>query len=248
MPPKSAVVVPLYIYPLTAETWSPLYAAIESDPTLSFLVIVNPNSGPGDIPSPDANYAREVARLNAYPNVYTIGYIRVDYCHRPLHEVFAEIARYAAWSEHYETTRLGVRGIFVDETPNHHSPERAEYLSALTRHIKEFPGILSDRFVVHNPGTASDASIASTADLSFVCEESYTRYRSSDVQDWLALHPCDRTRAGYIISGVPMPELHALVQELRHRSAYLFVTEFEENFYEAFGPSSWEGFMRALQA
>lgn len=120
---------------------------VESDPTLGFLVIVNPNSGPGDIPSPDANYAREVARLNAYPNVYTIGYIRVDYCHRPLHEVCAEIARYAAWSEQYETTRLGVRGIFVDETPNHHSPERAEYLSALTRHIKDSPGILSDRFV-----------------------------------------------------------------------------------------------------
>lgn len=43
-----------------------------------------------------------------------------------------------------------------------------------------------------------------------------------------------------------MAELHGLVQELRHRSAYLFVTELEENFYESFG-LSWEGFMRALQ-
>ncbi|OJJ07410.1 hypothetical protein ASPVEDRAFT_56802 [Aspergillus versicolor CBS 583.65] len=211
---------------------------IETDPTLEFLVIVNPNSGPGDIPSPDANYAREVGRLNAYPNVYTIGYIRVDYCHRPLQEVNAEVARYAAWSEHYETTRLGVRGIFVDETPNLHSLARAEYLSALTRYIKESSGILSNRFVPFPP---------TLPDLSFVCEESYSRYRSADVQEWLALHPCDRTRAGYIISGVPMSELHGLVQELRHRSAYLFITELEENFYESFG-LSWEGFMRALQA
>lgn len=45
-----------------------------------------------------------------------------------------------------------------------------------------------------------------------------------------------------------MSDLHGLVQELRHRSAYLFVTELEENFYESFGPRSWEGFMRALQA
>lgn len=119
---------------------------IETDPTLEFLVIVNPNSGPGGI-SPDANYAREVARLNGYPNVYTIGYIRVDYCRRALHEACTDVAQYAAWSEHYDTTRLGVRGIFVDETPNNHSPERVEYLRFLTRYIKESPGILSDRFV-----------------------------------------------------------------------------------------------------
>ncbi|KAL4783563.1 Spherulation-specific family 4 [Aspergillus varians] len=218
------------------------------NPTLEFLVIVNPNSGPGDIPSPDANYTREVARLNAFSNVYTVGYIRVDYCRKPLHDSIAEIARYAAWSEHYETTGLGVRGIFVDETPNHHSQERGEYLSALTRQIKESPGILSDKFVVHNPGTAPDASLAQTADLTFVCEESYERYRSDEVQRWLGLHPIDRARAGYMISGVPVDELHALVQELRHRSAYLFVTEVVEDFYESFGARSWGNFMQALQA
>ncbi|KAL5333161.1 Spherulation-specific family 4 [Aspergillus crustosus] len=221
---------------------------IEANPTLDFLVIVNPNSGPGELPSPDRNYAREVPRLNAYSNVYTVGYIRVDWCRKPLEESCAEIARYASWAEQYETTGLGVRGIFVDETPNHYSPERAEYLSALRSYIRNAEGILEAKFVVHNPGTATDPAIASTADLTFVCEEPYMRLRSEEVQKWLGLHPVDRTRAGYMISGVPDDELHGLVQELRHKSAYLFVTEVEEAFYESFGERSWEGFMRALQA
>ncbi|KAL3459624.1 Spherulation-specific family 4 [Aspergillus heterothallicus] len=222
---------------------------IEANPNLTFWVIVNPNSGPGlpEQPSPDHNYAREVARLNAYSNVYTVGYIRIDYCRKPLHESCNEIARYASWSEHYETSRLGVRGIFVDETPNHHSPERAEYLKALTRYIKECPGILSDKFVAHNPGTAPDARLAEHAELTFICEEPYHRYRSDEVQKWLSLHSFDRARAGFMISGVPNEELPSLVLELRDRSAYFFVTEVVADFYESFGACSWSAFMHALQ-
>ncbi|KAL2832338.1 Spherulation-specific family 4 [Aspergillus pseudoustus] len=220
-----------------------------ANPDLDFLVIVNPNSGPGDRdqPSPDHNYAREVPRLNAYSNVYTVGYIRIDYCRKPLQDSFDEVARYASWSEQYETSKLGVRGIFVDETPNHHSPERADYLDALTRYIKQSPGILGDKFVAHNPGTAPDSSLAEHAELTFVCEEPYSRYRSGEVQKWLELHPFDRARAGFMISGVPDDELHSLVQELRDRSAYFFVTEVVDDFYESFGPSSWGAFMQALQ-
>ncbi|KAL4874592.1 Spherulation-specific family 4 [Aspergillus karnatakaensis] len=220
---------------------------IETNPTLDFLVIVNPNSGPGDTPLPDANYSREVPRLNSYRNVYTVGYIRVDWCRRPLEESKAEVARYAGWSESYETTGLGVRGIFVDETPNHHSEEREAYLAELTEYIKSVEGVLEGRFVVHNPGTAPARSLAKSADLSFVCEEPYSRFRSEEVQRWLALHPFDRSQAGYMISGVPEDEVHELVQELRERSAYIFVTEVEEDFYESFG-ASWGGFMEALLA
>ncbi|KAL4925214.1 spherulation-specific family 4 protein [Aspergillus undulatus] len=223
---------------------------IEANPSLNFLVIVNPNSGPGDTPLPDENYTREVSRLNSYANVQTVGYIRIDYCRRPLDESLAEIARYAGWSEQVEARGLGVRGIFVDETPNHHSVERADYLSALTRAIKKSKGILGEKFVVHNPGTAPDALLAaaSGAELTFVCEEPYHRYRSEEVQHWLGLHPFfDRSQAGYMISGVPADQVHDLVLELRHRSAFFFVTEIREDFYECFG-RTWMEFMRALQA
>ncbi|KAL4971572.1 Spherulation-specific family 4 [Aspergillus desertorum] len=222
---------------------------IERNPTLTFLVIVNPNSGPGlpGQPSPDANYSQQIPRLNAYRNVLTIGYIRIDYCRKPLQGALAEIARYASWSEDYETTGLGVRGIFVDETPNHYSSQREEYLNSIRSYAKECPGILPERFIAHNPGTPPHTRLAQSADVTFVCEESYARFQSDEVQNWLASHPFDRDRAGYMISGVPVTELAQLVRELRTRAAWLFVTDVKENFYECFGGSWTDGtFMRAL--
>ncbi|KAL3443105.1 Spherulation-specific family 4 [Aspergillus insuetus] len=212
-----------------------------------FVNVVPTGPGTPDQLSPDHNYGREVPRLNAYANVYTVGYIRIDYCRKPLGEAFDEIARYAGWAERYEATKLGVRGIFVDETPNHDSEERVEYLERLKVFIKGCDGILGDKFVIHNPGTAPSPGIAATAEMTFICEEPYSRYRSDEVQKWLELHPFERTRAGFMISGVPNEEVHGLVQELRRRSAYIFVTEVADDFYESFGESSWGAFMRALQ-
>ena len=120
---------------------------IAAYPDLEFLVIVNPNSGPGALPCPDANYAREVARLNACPNVYPVGYIRIDYCRKPLAVACEEIDPYASWAAEYATTGLGVGGIMVDETPNHFNAAQAEYLRALHSHIKACSGLLRDRLV-----------------------------------------------------------------------------------------------------
>jgi hypothetical protein len=83
--------------------------------------------------------------------------------------------------------------------------------------------------------------------VTFVCEESYARFRSDEVQNWLASHPVDRDRAGYMISGVPVGELPQLVRDLQTRAAWLFVTDVQENFYERFGDAWRDGaFMRAL--
>lgn len=85
------------------------------------------------------------------------------------------------------------------------------------------------------------------ADLVFTCEEPYPRYRSDVVQQRLKEYHHDRTMAGYMISEVPNEDLTDLVLELRHRSAYIFVTEIAGDFYERFGPESWGIFMQALQ-
>jgi hypothetical protein len=120
---------------------------ITNHPNLDFLVIVNPNSGPGDIFVANRDYSREIPRLNAHANVVTVGYIRIDYCKRPLSEVCIEIDTYAGWATEYEKTGLGVGGILLDETPNHYTAERAEYLDAVCQHIKATPGIQGDRLV-----------------------------------------------------------------------------------------------------
>ena len=96
---------------------------------------------------PSHDYVREVPKLNVNANVYTVGYVRIHYCNRPLSEVYEEIETYAGWAKDYESTGLGVKGILLDETPNHYSTDRAEYLDAVRQHIKATAGILGDRLV-----------------------------------------------------------------------------------------------------
>lgn len=100
---------------------------------------------------------------------------------------------------------------------------------------------------MHNPGTPPDSGLADTGpDLILTCEEPYDRYISDEVQRRLKELPYDRKRCGYVINAVPLKDLARLVQELRNRACYLFVTELSENFYERFSPASWEVFLHAL--
>lgn len=109
--------------------------------------MVNPNSGPGSDPLPGHDYVREVPRLNSFPNVHTIGYVRVNYCNKPLAESCAEIERYAGWNRCHDIPGLYVKGIYVDETPNHQSDERTQYLDDLRNYIKDNDGLLGERMV-----------------------------------------------------------------------------------------------------
>jgi hypothetical protein len=111
------------------------------------MVIINPHNGPGLPDMPDEEYTREIALLNNYTNVTTIGYVRVDYCKRPLQEALDDVTKYGGWASHYDQTKLGVEGIFVDESPNLYAQEHVEYLDSLTAHIKNVTGLLGDRIV-----------------------------------------------------------------------------------------------------
>lgn len=113
---------------------------------LSFCIIINPNSGPGDTPLPGEDYEREVPKLVAHKNCHAVGYVRTDYCKRPLADVCKDIEVYSDWPAK-SNNKLYVEGIFLDETPNLYTEERAEYLRALRRFIKNQNGINGSRFV-----------------------------------------------------------------------------------------------------
>jgi hypothetical protein len=210
---------------------------------------VNPNSGPGERPLPGHDYVREVPKLNVHANVSTVGYVRIDYCKKPLNEVYEEIEAYAGWakSTDYEKSRLGVGGILLDETPNHYTPERAEYLDAVHQYVKATEGLQGKRLVIHNPGTPPDAGLADPGpDVIVTCEEPYDRYIGDEVQKRLKELHYDQPKSGYMISGVPEDKVGGLVRELRHRGAHLFVTDLVDDFYESFGPS-WGAFVAAFE-
>lgn len=110
------------------------------------MIIVNPNSGPGDNALPSHDYLREIPKLNSYSNVQTVGYMKIDWCRRPLSETFADIGTFASWSSS-GCTGLYVEGVYVDETPNHFTEDRAQYLLAVRKYIRALPGLFDRRLV-----------------------------------------------------------------------------------------------------
>jgi hypothetical protein len=168
MPPDSTVIVPLYMYPVDESTWEPLHKAwvsppaislpysvwltnpatsIDNNPDLHFLVVINPNSGPGEPPAPDASYSRELPLFNARDNVTTVGYVRMEYCKRSVEHVFEDVAIYSGWSKNHESNGIYVEGIFLDEAPNEYSHEVEKYLKVVSENIKAAPGILGQKLV-----------------------------------------------------------------------------------------------------
>lgn len=111
------------------------------------MVIVNPHDGPGISDPFDANYAREIPRLNALSTVTTLGYVKTSWGDRPLSEVETDIKAYAGWAKNFETSGLGVKGIFFDETPNLYDAKKAAYLKDIDQTVKKAQGIQGQRQV-----------------------------------------------------------------------------------------------------
>jgi hypothetical protein len=112
-------------------------------PHLDFILIVNPHNGPSSSPHPDKEYTRELLKFTTYPNVRTVGYIRVDYCKRPISEIYKEVLTYSGWKKYGHP----VTGIFFDETPNHGDEKVIRYLDDIGEEVKESEGILGDKVV-----------------------------------------------------------------------------------------------------
>ncbi|KAK3681894.1 hypothetical protein LTR37_020787 [Vermiconidia calcicola] len=247
--PRSSVVVPLHMYPLTEETWEPLYKAIRSHPELQFIIIVNPNSGPGAPPWwPDPGYVREIPRLNAFDNVCTLGYVRIDYCHRPQDEVLADIRAYGKWTVDEVPHGTFVRGIFFDESPNNFSLNGVKYLETISDEVRRAEGIDHPRCVLQNPGTLPEERLVapSRPDITAVCEETLERYHSYSPAEKVGIGAWPRSQCCMILHTVPKQQIRPLVRELRQRAAYLFITELGIGAcYQKWG-SGWEEFIDAM--
>ncbi len=108
------ILVPLYIYPLPG-AWDPLYQAIRNNPTAAFIVIINPNSGPGDGTAPNSDYAAAIQQLRATaaPDqiLELVGYVPTGYGRRSSSQVTSFVTTYSQWPR-----KLRPDGIFFDET------------------------------------------------------------------------------------------------------------------------------------
>ena len=119
------------------------------NPKLEFVIIVNPNSGPGSEPWwPNADYVRQTPALAVHPNVQVVGYVSTDYCNRPMEQVLKDVNQYAGWSQDNRFRGLAVSGIFFDETPNVFSEKAKDFLDTITRHVKATHGIMGSKMVI----------------------------------------------------------------------------------------------------
>ncbi|RHZ70747.1 hypothetical protein CDV55_108238 [Aspergillus turcosus] len=234
---KATVLFPLYIWPETNSTWDPLYEQVTNYPNLNFTIIINPSSGPGNSSQPSSQYAYQIQRLNAYPNVRTVGYVRTGYASRNLTTVLQEVAIYSGWAA--QSPNLAMHGIFFDEVPSEYATSAAEYLATINAAAKNASGLRPDRTVIHNPGAIPDSRYSNIdgTDVTVVFEQSYQEYQTKHAS--LMALPANRTAYSYMIHSVPSMNngtLRNLVDDLSDRAEYLFLTTLSQSFYESFDP------------
>jgi hypothetical protein len=100
--------------------------------------------------------------------------------------------------------------------------------------------------VVHNPGTAVSAELATSGpEITVVVETAYKEFVTEDYQKWLSTSPYMRSRTAYMVHSVPQENVKALTRRLRERAEYLFLTSASCDFYGSFA-GSWLGFVASL--
>ncbi|KAJ7751334.1 Spherulation-specific family 4 [Mycena olivaceomarginata] len=231
---KTGILVPLYSYPETTETWEPLETAISTFPDVQFYVIVNPDSGPGPT---DTNYQAAVAALRTHANVLLVGYVFTSFGARPLDEVQQDIETYAGWP-----TASGLAGIFFDETQAGLTSTYMAYTDVARNTM--WPGRTSG-YVILNPGEDIGASDYYTlADQIVTFENTYAQYQN---QAPLPLpHPAQQAFIIHSFTGTNQT-LASVVQAFETSGiASAYITDVNiatSDVYKSFG-SDWMAFVQ----
>lgn len=170
---SSAVLFPAYLYPLPG-AWDPLYEAVANNPSVTFHIIINPDTGPGGS-SPDSSYIVALQTLREYANAVLIGYVHTSWTARSTDLVFADIDQYTDWA----TTGYGLDGIFFDEAIQQVTSTAYTYMANITCHAKEVIQTSALNFnpmVYFNPGAIPDVRYYTLADYIAVFEDSFANY------------------------------------------------------------------------
>ncbi|KAI1263213.1 Spherulation-specific family 4 [Xylariaceae sp. FL1019] len=167
----TGVLLPLYIYP-SDTIWAPVYNAVSADSSLDWLVVVNPDSGPGATGQPgnnDASYIAGTSKLNGYSNVKTVGYVRTNYGQQDVNTLHTELTEWANWAS-YTASDIAVHGIFFDEAPT----DNFDYMNdAITFARNAFADAIT---TICNFGTEADVEFYGICDVVVAAEYSGSQY------------------------------------------------------------------------
>jgi len=146
---KNAMIVPAYFY--DSGLWDKL---INAPDDIDYVVIVNPDNGPGD--STDENYSEWIHSLSVNGKK-SVGYVYSSYANRDLDDVYSDID---TWIDLYPE----IGGFFIDEVND--SLDAVNYYEDIYRYIKD----KGDYYVVLNPGTTVDSAFFDISDNVVVYE------------------------------------------------------------------------------
>ncbi|KAJ6545345.1 Spherulation-specific family 4 [Mycena capillaripes] len=221
---SNGVIFPLYIYPDLVfndgcAAWTPVFTAITANPTLPFLIVINPASGPGSANTqPDTNYQSCIASLNSHANVRVLGYVATGFGGRSSSDVTTDIATYGQWGTAYRPT-----GIFFDET------------EATTQFVSLYQSYATS--VMFNPGVAPVPAFYTFADLVVSIENFYSSFSVSQ----LVISPAAPAhKQSVLLHDGPSTTPVTLVNQLSEQLGigYIFITDAE---YTSI-PSDWANF------
>lgn len=167
------VLLPLYVYP-SPGAWETVFTAIKNNPSLTFQVVINPNSGPGSLtPGYDNNWISAVSTLNSYRNAQVLGYVHTSWGDESAQAVYNNISIWQTWNA-FSTSNIAVDGIFFDEVLD----GQAAYLTTLTNYARAKLG--KSIKVVFNAGQKiSDTTYFALADQVVVFEKQASFCESS---------------------------------------------------------------------
>ncbi|WP_456480021.1 spherulation-specific family 4 protein [Nautilia sp.] len=143
------IILPAYFY--NQEIWDEV---INAPGETGFLVIVNPDSGPGL--REDPHYTSIIGALKE-SGKKPVGYVYTKWGERELNETKADIDK---WIKFYPL----IQGFFIDEAAS--GADKISYYETLYEYIKS----KGDYFIVLNPGTRCDSLYYNIADTIVVYE------------------------------------------------------------------------------
>lgn len=200
------VLIPLYSYPegSAATDWNTVKNAATANPSIPFVVIINPDNGPGS--SVDTTYRSYVNSLVA-AGCKCLGYISTKTGSVSSSTVTGNMDKYKSWYPN-------VTGFFLDEMA--YSGSKQSYYQALTNHAVS----IGYGFTMGNPGTATTQAYFNTVNNTVIFE-SKPLPRSSEVNLGF-----DVSASSFIAYTIPGSQLNqTYINQIAQYVSLIYITD-----------------------
>ncbi|KAE8377553.1 Spherulation-specific family 4-domain-containing protein [Aspergillus bertholletiae] len=222
---STEILIPYYAYPADG-AWAPVEKLATDNPNVKFVIIINPNNGPGERTLPDENWRKAVPQLAAHSNVAILGYVATGYGGRDMSAVQRDIETYANWPTVSSDASFAVHGIFLDEAPAESDDKKVAFYKQAASLVKGNKGFGSKNTVIMNPGAVPDSAYLDIPDSTVIFESSYSQLKEVlAAKEFNRVKTVNKARLSSIVTSVPTgTDLSALVAQLRGFTGQIYLS------------------------